>query len=156
MRIKTFITSVFCFTAVSTTSADSLFVYFGTYTGGENSSKGIYCSMLDLGTGKLTNPKLVAETRNPSFLEIHPNGKYLYAVGEGGDAGSVNAYKIDRNTGFLKFLNQESSGGRGPCHLCIDFAGKNVLVANYTSGNVSVIPISWDGRLRKPAGFAQH
>jgi len=112
--------------------------------------------MLDLETGKLSNPKLVADTRNPSFLEIHPDGKYLYAVGEGGDTGSVTAYTIDRNTGFLKFLNQQLSGGRGPCHLSIDFAGKNLLVANYSSGNVSVIPISEDGRLRKPTGFAQH
>jgi 6-phosphogluconolactonase len=156
MFIKVLIIAIFSLAAVSALSADSLFVYFGTYTGEENASKGIYCSMLDLETGKLSNPKLVAETRNPSFLEIHPNGKYLYAVGEGGDAGSVNAYKIDRNTGFLKFLNQEPSGGRGPCHLSIDFAGKNLLVANYSSGNVSVIPISGDGRLRKPTGFAQH
>ena len=153
---KAIIILVFCFLLVSALSADSLFVYFGTYTGGENASDGIYCSMLDLGTGKLSNPTLVAETKNPSFLEIHPNGKYLYAVGEGGDTGSVYAYTIDRNTGFLKFLNQQLSGGRGPCHLSIDFTGKNLFVANYSSGNVSVIPISGDGRLRKPTGFAQH
>ena len=76
MGIKAFVTAVFSFAALSTVSAKSLPVYFGTYTSrGENSSKGIYRSVLDLDMGQLSNPALAAEARNPSFLEIHPNGK---------------------------------------------------------------------------------
>ncbi len=156
MKIKGFITAVFSFAALSTVSAKSLPVYFGTYTGGDNSSKGIYRSVLDLGTGKLSNPVLAAETRNPSFLEIHPDGNFLYAVSESGRAGSVSAYVIDRNTGDLKFLNQQLSGGSGPCHISIDHEGKNALVANYGSGSASVIPIKSNGRLGEPTGFVQH
>ena len=157
MGIKAFITAMFSFAALSTVSAESLPVYFGTYTsGGENSSKGIYRSALDLETGKLSNPVLAAETRNPSFVEIHPNGKYLYAVSESGGTGSVSAYAIDRNTGDLKLLNQQPSGGAGPCHVSIDHAGRNLLVANYRGGSASVIPIKADGRLAKPTGFVQH
>jgi 6-phosphogluconolactonase len=157
MGIKAFITAVFLFAALSTVSAESLPVYFGTYTSrGENSSKGIYRSVLDLETGRLTNPVLAAEARNPSFLEIHPNGKFLYAVSESGGAGSVSAYAIDGDTGGLKLLNQQSSGGAGPCHVSIDHAGRNVLVANYGSGSASVIPIKSDGGLGEPTGFVQH
>ncbi len=157
MGIKAFITAAFLFAALSTVSAESLPVYFGTYTSrGENSSKGIYRSVLDLETGRLTNPVLAAEARNPSFLEIHPNGKFLYAVSESGGAGSVSAYAIDGDTGGLKLLNQQSSGGAGPCHVSIDHAGRNVLVANYGSGSASVIPIKSDGRLGEPTGFVQH
>jgi 6-phosphogluconolactonase len=157
MGIKAFITAVFLFAASSTVSAESLPVYFGTYTSrGENSSKGIYRSVLDLETGRLTNPVLAAEARNPSFLEIHPNGKFLYAVSESGGAGSVSAYAIDGDTGGLKLLNQQSSGGAGPCHVSIDHAGRNVLVANYGSGSASVIPIKSDGGLGEPTGFVQH
>ena len=157
MGIKAFITAAFLFAALSTVWAEPLPVYFGTYTSrGENSSKGIYRSMLDLETGRLTNPVLAAEARNPSFLEIHPNGKFLYAVSESGGAGSVSAYAINSDTGGLKLLNQQSSGGAGPCHVSIDHAGKNVLVANYGSGSASVIPIKSDGRLGEPTGFVQH
>ncbi len=157
MRIKAFITAAFLFAALSTVTAKSLPVYFGTYTSrGENSSKGIYRSVLDLETGQLSNPAIVAEARNPSFLEIHPGGKFLYAVSESGGAGSVSAYAIDGDTGELKLLNQKPSGGEGPCHVSIDHAGRNVLVANYGSGSASVIPIKSDGGLAEPTGFVQH
>jgi len=156
MKMKSFIIALFSLATLSTVSAKSLPVYFGTYTGGGNSSKGIYRSMLDLGTGKLSDPILATETRNPSFLEIHPDGKFLYAVSESGGAGSVSAYAIDKNTGNLQFLNQQPSGGRGPCHVSIDHEGKNVLVANYGSGSASVIPIKSNGRLGEPTGFIQH
>ncbi len=142
--------------ALSTAGGEQLGVYFGTYTGGENSSKGIYRSTLDLETGGLSQPVLAAEAKNPSFLEIHPNGKYLYAVSESGAAGTVSAFAIDAETGNLKLLNQQPSGGSGPCHVNIDRTGKNALVANYGSGSASVIPIQPDGRLAKPTGFVQH
>jgi 6-phosphogluconolactonase len=156
MGMKALIAAAFSLVALSTVSAESLPVYFGTYTWGENSSKGIYRSILDLETGKLCDPVLAAEAKNPSFLEIHPNGNFLYAVSESGGAGSVSAYAIGADAGDLKLLNQQPSGGVGPCHVSIDHAGKNLLVANYGSGSVSVIPIKSDGRLGKPTGFVQH
>jgi len=154
MKIKSFLAAAISLAAVSAACAESLPVYFGTYTRGD-SSKGIYRSTLDLDTGRLSEPVLAAEAKNPSFLEIHPGGKFLYAVSESGGAGSVSAYAIG-NDGNLKFLNQQPSGGSGPCHVNIDHVGRNVLVANYGSGSASVIPILPDGKLAKPTGFVQH
>ena len=156
MKIRAFVASVISLAAVSTACAESLPVYFGTYTRGADSSRGIYRSVLDLDSGRLSDPVLAAEAKNPSFLEIHPNGRFLYAVSESGGTGAVSAYAINADAGGLKFLNRQSSGGAGPCHVSIDHAGKNVLVANYGSGSASVIPIEPDGRLAKPTGFAQH
>ena len=156
MSTRLFITILFLFAALSTASAESLPVYFGTYTGGENSSKGIYRSVLDLETGKLAKPALAAEVKNPSFIEIHPNGKFLYAVSETGGAGTVSAYAIDAQTGSLKLLNQQPSGGSGPCHVNIDRTGKIALVANYGSGSASAIPIKPDGSLAEPTAVVQH
>jgi len=157
MGIKVFITALFSLMALTTASAKSMSVYFGTYTSrGENSSKGIYRSTLDLETGKLSKPVLAAEAGNPSFIELHPNGKFLYAVSESGRVGSVSAYALNGDTGELRFLNQRPSGGAGPCHVSIDHAGKNLLVANYGSGSASVVPIKSDGRLGEPTGFVQH
>ena len=156
MGVKSFITVVCSFAALSTASAESLPVYFGTYTSGNSPSKGIYRSMLDLETGKLSAPVLAAEAKNPSFIEVHPNGKFLYAVGESSGSGSISAFRIDTAAGVLRLLNQQPSGGAGPCHVSIDHAGRNVLVANYRGGSASVIPIKANGRLAKPTGFVQH
>lgn len=156
MRFRTFILAIISPLALSTVYAESLPVYFGTYTSGDNGSKGIYRSKLDTGTGELSAPILAAEAKSPSFIEIHPSGKYLYAVSESGGAGAVSAYAINPDTGDLKFLNRKPSGGSGPCHVNIDHEGENVLVANYGSGSASVIPIAADGSLAEPTGFVQH
>ena len=153
MGRTTVIAAVVSLAAFSATSAKSISVYIGTYTGG--GSGGIYRATLDLDTGALAEPVLAAEARNPSFVELHPTGKYLYAVSEGGEAGSITAFAIDV-TGGLKRLNQQPSGGAGPCHVNVDHAGRNVLVANYGSGSASVIPIRPDGSLGPPTGFVQH
>jgi 6-phosphogluconolactonase len=134
------------------------FVYFGTYTGAK--SRGIYCWRMS-DDGKLTRIGLVAETASPSYLAVHPNGKFLYAVGEvaqfaGKKAGSVSAFSIDTGTGKLTALNQQSSGGDGPCHLDVDRAGKVVVVANYGGGSVQALPIMGDGSLGEPGTFIQH
>src|SRR5207249_1624022 len=97
-----------------------LWVYVGTYTGAK--SKGIYRCELDAATGKLGPPHLAGQTANPSFLAIHPSHKFLYAVGEiasfgGKKSGAINAFAIDAKTGGLTLLNQQPSGGPGPCHL---------------------------------------
>src|SRR5262249_50358035 len=139
--------------------ASKLWVYVGTYTNKE--SKGIYRFDMDPATGKLTNRVLAAETKNPSFLAIHPNRRFLYAVGEvedfgGKKGGGVSAFAIDPKTGDLKALNQQSSGGPGPCHLVVDKAGKCVLAANYSGGSAVVLSIKEDGSLDKQTDFVQH
>jgi len=156
MKFRTLITATISLLGFSTVYAESIDVYFGTYTSGDNGSKGIYRSVLDTETGQLSAPVLAAGAKNPSFVEIHPNGKYLYAVSESGRAGTVSAYTIDLDTKNLKLLNSQPSGGSGPCHVNIDHSGKNVLVTNYNSGSVSVIPIKSDGSLAEPTGFVQH
>src|SRR4051812_26677336 len=97
---------------------EKLRVYVGTYTRGTKSG-GIYRMDLDLATGKLSEPVVAGKTVNPSFLAIHPTGKYLYACGEIDDfggkrrVGAINAFAID-SKGDLTFLNAQSSEGAGP------------------------------------------
>ena len=136
--------------------SQTMLVYFGTYTGGESGSKGIYASRFDQTTGMLAEPFLAAETNNPSFLDIHPTGAYLYAVSEDGGAGVVRAFRIDQETGLLTFLNEQLSEGEGPCHLSVDHAGKYLLVANYGSGSAAVFPINAAGKLSDATGVVQH
>ncbi|MBA4150170.1 MAG: lactonase family protein [Verrucomicrobia bacterium] len=138
---------------------NEMLVYFGTFT--RSGSKGIYLSRLDLASGKLSQPELAAEIGNCGFLAIHPNKKFLYSVGDlkiptDKPAGGVNAFSIDSQNGKLTFLNQQSSGGRGPAHLTVDHKGKSVLVANYGGGSVAALPIQPDGHLAEASSFIQH
>lgn len=133
-------------------------VYIGSYTRGQ--SEGIYVSELDLESGKLAEPRLAAEAVNPSFVAIHPDGAHLYAVGEiddfeGKKTGGVSAFEIV-DDGTLKLINQQSSGGGGPCHLIVDNSGQCVLVANYGGGSVACLPIMKDGSLKEASTFIQH
>src|SRR6478735_7004559 len=132
------------FATVSTLSsargADSkeLWAFFGTYTN-NGKSKGIYCYKLDLTSGKLTSVGVTEGIKNPTFLAIHPSGKFLYAVSEVSDAdgkpgGAVSAFSLDPKTGELKKLNTQSSEGAGPCYVATDKTGAVALVANYGSG----------------------
>jgi 6-phosphogluconolactonase len=135
------------------------FVYFGTYTSGI--SKGIYVSRFHSATGKLSKPELAAETRNPSFLAVHPTKQVLYAVGEltaalGKRGGAVTAFSRDAKTGQLTALNQQNSGGSGPCHVSVDATGQCVLVANYGSGSIAALPIHADGSLGEATTLIQH
>jgi 6-phosphogluconolactonase len=146
-------------TPQANSKAEKLWLYVGTYTGG--ASKGIYRFDLDPTTGKLTNRALAATTVNPTFLAIHPTQRFLYAVGEIGDfngkkTGAISAFAIDPASGDLKLLNQQSSGGSGPCHLVVDKQGKYVLAANYGGGSVCVLPIHEDGRLGEATAVVQH
>jgi 6-phosphogluconolactonase len=134
-------------------------MYVGTYSSGD--SKGIYTCEFDLASGQLSAPLLAAEAVNPSFLAIHPSEQLLYAVGEvdvmnGKKTGGVSGFKIDADSGKLTLINQQSSGGGGPCHLVVDATGTNVLVANYGGGSVACLPIGTDGRLDEASTFIQH
>ncbi len=139
--------------------AGTLRIYVGTYTTG--AGRGIYLVEMDPERGALMVRGLVGEIRNPSFLALHPGGRFLYAVGETGDfeggrSGSVSAFAVEPGTGMLTPLNQRASGGQGPCHLVVDRGGRNVLVANYSSGTAAVLPIGPDGRLGEPACVVRH
>jgi len=137
------------------------FFYVGTYTEPDGKGKGIYGYRYDANTHQVTPLGLAAETTNPSWLALHPNGRFLYAVNEvgnykGPNSGGVSAFSIDRTTGKLTFLNEVRSKGADPCYITIDKTGKWALVANYTGGSVAVSPILGDGKLGEVSDFVQH
>ena len=140
-------------------------VYVGTYTGAK--SKGIY--LFRLQTGNLEVPQnitlvplgLAAATPSPSFIELDLTRRLLFAVNEldefeGKPTGAVSAFSIDPATGTLTLVNQRPSMGTGPCHLILDKARRHLLVANYGSGSVSVLPVGADGRLGAATDVVQH
>lgn len=142
--------------------ADDWIMYIGTYTTAP--SKGIYAYRFEGATGAVTPMAaagLAVETENPSFLAVHPNQRFLYAVNEiskydGKAAGSVSAFAIDRATGRLTLLNRVSTRGADPCHLAVDTSGKWLFVANYSGGSIAAFPVGDDGKLGEASAFFQH
>src|SRR6266481_993927 len=132
--------------AVPQTPSQKFLVFVGTYTD-KTDSKGIYAYEFDAATGKLAPKGLAAETSNPSWLVIHPNGKWAYAANESGKQSSISAFSIDAKSAKLTQLNQVPALGEDPCYLSFDKTGKYLFVANYTSGNVVVFPILRHGKL---------
>lgn len=128
--------------------------FAGTYTT-KTQSKGIYAFRYDATSGKLTALGVAAETPDPSFVAIHPSGKFLYAVNEGGKASFVTSFSLDVKTGKLTQLNQVPSLGEDPCYIALDRSGKYLLVANYTSGTLAVFPILADGKIGEKTALHQ-
>ena len=133
--------------------------YIGTYTRGK--SQGIYCYRSDPETGALQLAGTTGGVQNPSFVALHPSGRFLYSVSEVGESGgrpggAVAACAVEPASGRLTFLNQQSSGGVGPCHVAVDHTGRCVFAANYASGSVAMLPIQADGSLGAASDFHQH
>jgi 6-phosphogluconolactonase len=134
-------------------------VYAGTYT--TKASEGIYRYRLDHASGALTLDGVTPGVENPSYLAIHPQGRYLYAVNEIGEfagqpSGAVSAFEIAPQTGELHLLNRQLSRGKGPCYVSVDRTGTYVLVANYVGGNAAILPIEQDGKLGEASHVVEH
>ncbi len=134
-------------------AANRYWVYAGTYTGPQ--SKGIYAFKFDADSGKMEPAFLAGELTRPSFLAIHPNRKYLYAVSELGTS-TVSAFEINPKTGMLTLLNTVPAKGSSACHLVVDQTGKSLVVANYGNGGVAVFRVGADGRLSESTAQVQH
>lgn len=123
--------------------------FVGTYTN-KTVSKGIYAFEFDADSGTLTAKGVAAETPDPSWVVVHPNGKFAYAANEAGKQSTITAFTMDAKSAKLSQLNQVSALGRDPCHMSFDKTGKYLCVANYSSGNVVVFPVLPDGKLGEP------
>jgi 6-phosphogluconolactonase len=134
-----------------------VYVYVGSYTA---RGAGIYVYRMNPSTGQLTLVRTVGDQMNPSFLALDASGRYLYAVNEIGNyenraTGSVTSFRIDPG-GVLTMLNRQPTEGRNPAHISIDPTGRYALVANYSGGNVAVLPIQSDGSLGAPSDVVAH
>lgn len=153
--MKYFLTLFFGSFVMMAASQKTAYLLAGTYTGGK--SKGIY--VFRFGSNGKAEPVDSVVTPNPSYLAVSPDQQYVYAVnevgaGEGG--GKVSAFRFDNSSGKLTLLNQQSAEGEHPCYITVDKRGKWVIVGNYSSGNIAVLPIAKDGTLGKAVTTVQH
>ena len=132
------------------------FLYAGTYT--EEASDGIYVARFSATTGELGSATLAAEIENPSFLCVHPNNRFLYAVSEvprsgGLGTGCLCSWAIDPSTGKLRPIGRVESFGKGPCHGSLDRTGALIFVSNYGDGSIAAFRALPDGGLGERTAF---
>ncbi len=133
--------------------------YIGCYTAAPE--EGIPVCRLDPKEGSINQSGICKGVENPSFLVMNQSRTLVYSVNETADfegkaSGAVSAFLRDSSTGRLTYLNSRPSLGADPCHLSIDRSGKFILVANYSGGNASVLPLLDDGRIGEPIEMVQH
>ncbi|ACC75888.1 lactonase family protein [Paraburkholderia phymatum] len=126
-----------------------MFAYVGSRTTRERNAhgEGISVYQVDTETGALELVQLVKDLVNPSFLALSRNGERLYTVH--GDASDISAFKVDKASGKLTFLNRQSTQGKNPVHLAIDPLGRYIVVSNHIGASLAVLPIAADGSLQE-------
>lgn len=132
------------------------YIYTGSYTQpGNSNSQGIHIYCLDPSSGTLEFVEAAASGPNPSFMALHPNGRFLFAANELAE-GLVSSFAVDPGSGRLSFLNRQPVHGSAPCYLTCDPTGAWLLAANYGDGSLSVLPVHVDGSLGSLAQRVQH
>jgi len=152
-------TVVGIFTGCSETADPKEYFYVGTFD--LRGSEGLYVFELDREEMKLTQLQTVSDRGGPNFQAIHPSGRFLYSISgdafsEDADHGTISAYRIDRETGMLTLINEQSIGDSGPAHVSVDPQGRFAYVSNYGPGSVSVLGINDDGSLTELLDLVQH
>lgn len=122
--------------------AQPQYAWVGTYN---PNGEGLYRFTVDPQTGALDQKTLVSKLPNAAQLTVSHDGKTLYLASEV-EQGVVQALRIGDN-GELSALNQVASGGAGPVYLSLTPNGRHLLVANYISGTIAVLPVKSDGSL---------
>jgi 6-phosphogluconolactonase len=150
-NISTILFFLFAATLFSQNNRSTLFV--GTYTT-TCESKGIYIYDFDTQTADYVLKTSTEKVVNPSYLSLSEDKKFVYSVNENGAESQVLAFGFDSKTNTIHFINQQSSKGADPCYIIDD--EKNVLVANYSGGSVSVFKKNPDGSLSEAKQTIQY
>jgi hypothetical protein len=80
---------------------------------------------------------------NPGYIALDPTERFLYSAH--GDSSEVGAYARDPQTGRLKLLNKQQTGGDNSSTVMVDPGGRYVLLS--TGPGVALFPVNADGSL---------
>ena len=133
--------------ASSDAKASARFAYVGGYTSPERKghAEGLSVYRIDAGSGAWTLVQVVRDLVNPSWLTLDRQRRCIYAAH--GDGGEATAFQIEAGTGRLTLLNRQATNGKNGVRLAVDANNRFIVLANYSSGSVAVLPINADGSL---------
>lgn len=154
-----FLTTLFFFCICCSTFSQTKEYYLlvGSYTKPKGNGEGVSVYRFNSSTGQTTFVSKI-ESDNASYLAVSKNEQFVYAVNENiaEKISSAVAFSFNKQTGSLSFINKENVQGKNPCYITVDKQNKWIFTANYTSGNVSCLPINKDGSIAAPTQVIQH
>src|SRR5712671_5109309 len=126
----------------------SMYAYVGSFTTAQRKARGdgVHVYRTDPATGAWTHVQHIGDLVNPSYLALSHDRRFLYSVH--GDEEYATAFALDPATGQAKVLNRAATGGKNGVREAVDPSGKFLVMANYASGSVAVLPIAPDGSLK--------
>jgi len=125
-----------------------MFAYVGGYTTPDRDGRGngINVYRVDEASGEWTHLHHVGGLENPSLFTLNGDGNRLYSVH--GGRTLMSAFEIDRDTGALGLINQVDCEGNNPVDSALDPTERFLVIANYGTGAVAVMPVGEGGRLQ--------
>jgi 6-phosphogluconolactonase len=82
-------------------------------------------------------------------------GGYLYAANETRES-QVSAFAVNSQGGGLALLNRVPTRGDNSCYVSLSPSGRWLMVSNYSSGSLTVLPVREDGSLGLLTDLVQH
>ena len=122
--------------------------YLGTFTHAPGGSQGIYVGTLDNATGKLGPLRLAAKEKDPGFIALSPDHRFVFAALN--DAVESLAVQPD---GSLRAISRQPAGGQDISYVSVDHTGREVFVASYDSGCIAGFPVGADGTIGAREAF---
>jgi 6-phosphogluconolactonase (cycloisomerase 2 family) len=125
-----------------------MFAYVGSFTTAQRNARGdgIHVYGVDGADGTWAHLQHVKDLTNPSFLALSLDQRFLYSVH--GDRDYATAFALDPKTGQARMIDRGATGGYNGVRQAVDPSGRFLVVANYASGSVAVLPIAADGSLK--------
>lgn len=135
----------------------NFYLLVGTYTTPKGKGEGIYVYQFNSNNGTATYVGYV-KTNNPSYLVISNNKQFIYAVNQNSSPlpSEVSSFSFNNKTGLLNFINKQNIETDGPCFITINNKKNWLFTANYSAGNISVLPILEDGSIGNLRQTIQH
>ncbi|MEQ8413914.1 MAG: lactonase family protein [Imperialibacter sp.] len=133
--------------------AQTIDLLVGVYTGG--GSNGIYQLQFNTATGELSDSLLLVKTTNPSYLAISKDRQSVFSVNETQEGG-VSSFSWDHGNNQLVEVSKLSTEGAHPCYVDISPSGRQIAVANYSSGNLAVYQLGEGLALQASPQIRQH
>lgn len=129
------------------------FAYVGCYTSRERNGRGEGITVYQIDKSGVWHQIQLYKSINPSWLLLDRYHQFLYAAH--GDGERISSFAIDKNSGKLVFLNEQPAQGKNGVAMAVDPDNRYIIVANYSSGNVAVLPIYQGGALGPVCAFIQ-
>ncbi len=124
-----------------------MFAYVGGYTTEDRDGRGdgIHVWRVNSPGKAWSEIQHLGGLENPSLFTLRRDHSVLYSVH--GGRRLITAFARDRTSGHLTLINHMDCGGANPVDCALDPSERCLVIGNYGTGTVSVMPLEADGRL---------